>query len=189
MFRPYVCAILIRIKSWLKMLELEFWFFVLAFPICLWKKNLLTFVICKDAKAIHQLTLHDKSYTGFFQLLLQTNILSYQWLAGGFWNGKEMSEWLFWGQWIKILQSLKAMLSELKVHRRPEKLFCSWVQCKNYFLAFETLCSFVSGCLTAISWLSKHFIPFFQGSSQPLLSHVALAVASKLTSALFSAAR
>lgn len=28
-----------------------------------------------------------------------------------------------------------------------------------------------------------------QGSSQPLLSHVALAVASKLTSALFSAAR
>lgn len=29
----------------------------------------------------------------------------------------------------------------------------------------------------------------FQGSTQPLLSHVALAVASKLTSALFSAAR
>lgn len=28
-----------------------------------------------------------------------------------------------------------------------------------------------------------------QGSTQPLLSHVALAVASKLTSALFSAAR
>lgn len=22
--------------------------------------------VCKDAKAIHQLTLHDKSYTGFF---------------------------------------------------------------------------------------------------------------------------
>lgn len=37
--------------------------------------------------------------------------------------------------------------------------------------------------------LPKLFVSSFQGSSQPLLSHVALAVASKLTSALFHAAR
>lgn len=63
-FRPYVCAVLIRTESWLKMLESEFWF-VTCFSIMLMKKTAYV-DICKDAKAIHQLTLHDKSYTGFF---------------------------------------------------------------------------------------------------------------------------
>lgn len=118
-FQSYVCPILSRIQSW-KCLESEFWFCT-----CFSNDKNASVDICKDSKAIRQLTLRAKSHTGFFWLLLQTNILSYQWLAGGFWNGKEMSEWLFWGQWINILQSLKAMLSELKVCRRPEKLFCS----------------------------------------------------------------
>lgn len=50
-------------------------------------------------------------------------------------------------------------------------------QCVNeYFFEIQFSCLL---CLSV----------YIQGSSQPLLSHVALAVASKLTSALFSAAR
>lgn len=59
-----------------------------------------------------------------------------------------------------------------------------------FVLLFCTLSFYIVLCQRVIQLLeSKCGCCFLQGSSQPLLSHVALAVASKLTSALFSAAR
>ncbi len=70
----------------------------------------------------------------------------------------------------------------------------------GFYYAIEVQTHLVSSvccwCLWLVCSYSCWLWPFFlslsfpsQGSSQPLLSHVALAVASKLTSALFSAAR
>lgn len=93
--------------------------------------------------------------------------------------------------------------NELKFCRVLKLWFLSWKSIgglKNYsavefsvrtisWLSKHFVPSFQGGSQLTISWLAKHVVPFFQGSSQPLLSHVALAVASKLTSALFNAAR
>lgn len=63
-FRPYLCAVLYQDWKLIENARIGFFILYLLFQYIYEKTAYID--ICKDAKAIHQLTLHDKSYTGFF---------------------------------------------------------------------------------------------------------------------------